>query len=493
MSNFLFSQARLSRASFVLLGVAGLLMSFLFRVTASLGIFYWLSATVALVIMVSVLFLPRKNLIYPLFILILSMPDVTQSYDEIELLGYITVASPWQFTLGPITPAFIVFFSLFVVLIRLFSLPKKNPYNLAILYFFVVVPIISVWFGFLQDSISRFISDAKVPIFFLSGLIIFSSYYRRFPRELMISCQVFLALAVGSFSYDFIKLVFFNTGTLISSYSTLSFDSAKGLIAIFTFFAIAKIIQNKKVFFYLMIVFLSLYMVIAYQTRWLIVTFVIGLILVCALIGIKRALFGSIFLAVIISLCLPWIVQLNPEMFRIAMLRFGFISDFSDSLSIMDVEVVRAGAIVNSISLLWESHALLIGMGYGSWYDDSFFPMVDLSNSAFDNESLSTGKYYRVHDFLFHFLFKFGVIGSSIYIYAFVKPVSQFWKLRTYIRSNPLGLQIGVIFFGLLPLVVTYMYWTGKGLLFSSLYIILAYEWVKILKIESVGPNISET
>lgn len=458
-------------------------MATLFRVEDSSGIIYWLCSFITLVILLSSIFLHSKNLIYPLFILILSMPDITQSYEEIDSFGYTTVASGWQFTIGPVTPAIIIFSFLFIILLRLFKVPKKNPYNSIFVFFIIVVPIISIWFGFLQNSIPRFISDAKVPIYFLTGLIIFSSYFKRFPDQLKFSCQVFLALAAGSFLFDLFKL-FSPSYIALSSgaFTSLSYDSAKGLVTIFTFYSISKIIEKKNVALNLMIILISLYMVIAYQTRWLILTFAFGLILVFFLIGVRRIIFKSILMVLFLLITFPVLVQTNPEIFRIALLRFSFINDFADSLSLIDVEIVRAAAIVNSTSLLLENNALLTGMGYGSWYDDSYFPMLNLNNSAFDNESLMSGKYYRVHDFFFHFLFKFGIIGTYIYIYSFLKPARKLWSLRKHILKNPLGLKISVMFFGLLPLVITYMYWTGKGLLFSALFIILSHEWVKHFK-----------
>ena len=492
MDNDINLQSNLPKSSFVLLVFTALLMTILFRVESSFGILYWLSSFIALIIMLSVLVLPLKKLIYPLFILIVSMPDVTQSYDQIDAFGYITVASPWQFTIGPLTPAILIFFSLFITLCRLFKMPKKNPYNYIFILFIIITPIISIWFGFFQNSISRFISDAKIPIYFLSGLIIFSSYYKRFPSKLKISCQIFLALAAGSFLVDFVKLIFDNSISPGSAtYSSLSFDSAKGLITIFTFLAIANVIQKKKIFLNSFIVFISLFMLIAYQTRWLIVTFVLGLFIIFMFLGFKKMIINSTLLILFLALSFPLYQLMYPETFRIFLLRFSFLNDLSTFG--VEAEVVRVAAIINTINLLWENNAFLTGMGYGSWYDDTYFPMVNLTNSAFDDDSLLSGKYYRVHDFFFHFLFKFGIIGTFLYISAFIKPIRQLWKLGPYIRSKPNALKTSIVLIGLLPLVVTAMYWTGKGLLFSSLYIILAYEWVKILKIESVGPNISET
>ena len=482
-------QSNLSKSYFVLLVFTGLFMSILFRVESSSGILYWLSSFIALIIMLSVLVLPLKKLIYPLFILIVSMPDITQTPGSIDTFGFITVASPWQFTLGPLTPAILIFFSLFIVLFRLFSKSKKNPYNFVFIYFLLVVPIFSIWFGFLQDSISRFVTDAKIPIYFFSGLVIFSNYYKRFPSKLKISCQIFLALAAGNFLFDGIKLFLFYSDSLTSTYSSLSYDSAKGLITIFTFYAIAKIIENKNLVFNLAILLISLYMMIAYQTRWLIVTFILGLILVSLLIGIRKTISKSILLICFVSISIPFLIQLNPEIFRIALLRLSFVDNLSDSVSLMDIEIVRASAIMNSTSLLKENYALLTGMGYGSWYDDSYFPMLDLGDSTFDKDSLFSGRYYRVHDFFFHFLFKFGVIGTFLYIYAFIKPVRGLWQLRMYIRSNPFVLKITVIFFGLLPLVITYMYWTGKGLLFGALFIVIVSEWVKFFKNQLENKN----
>jgi hypothetical protein len=481
-------QSKLSKSSFVLLVFAGLLMSILFRIDSSSGILYWLSSFIALIIMLSVLVLPLKKLIYPLFILIVSMPDVTQSYNQIDAFGYITVASPWQFTIGPLTPAILIFFSLFITLCRLFKMPKKNPYNYIFILFIIVIPIISIWFGFFQNSISRFISDAKIPIYFLSGLIIFSGYYKRFPSQLKISCQIFLALAAGSFLLDFIKLFFYSTNSLSSAtYTSLSFDSAKGLISIFTFLAIANVIQKKKIFLNSFIVFISLFMLIAFQTRWLIITFVLGLFIIFIFLGFKKMIINSTLLILFLALSFPLYQLMYPETIRIFLLRFSFFNDLSTIGT--ESEVVRVASIINSINLLWENNAFLTGMGYGSWYDDSYFPMLNLSNSAFDDDSLLSGKYYRVHDFFFHFLFKFGIIGTFLYISAFIKPIRQLWKLGPYIRSNPNALKTSIVLIGLLPLVVTYMYWTGKGLLFSALFIVLAYEWVKFfinqLKIEN--------
>ena len=490
MSNNLTFHHNLNNLSFVKVMLCGILLSALFNIDASSSILFWLSTLLVLIIMSSVIFIPLNKILYPLFILIISMPDVTQSAEQIASSGPIIVASAWQFIIGPITPSTIVLLPILIVLTRLFKFSiKKNPYKYIFLFFLIVSPIISVWFGFFQESFSRFITDAKVPIFLFSGLLIFNSYYKRFPEYLKFSCQIFIALAAGNFIFDLIKLFFFYPENFSVNYISLTYDSAKGLITIFTFLAITRIIENKNLIFNLFIVLISLYILISYQTRWLIVTFLIGLVLVFIFISYKKFITSFFVIIIFVVITTPILIAVNPEIFRIALLRFSFISNITADSSLIDVEIVRAGSIYNSINLLWEQNAFFTGMGYGSWYDDSYFPMLNLSASAFDDASISSGKYYRIHDFFFHFLFKFGIIGTFLYISLLVKPLVQFWKLATYIRKNPIPQKITLLFIGLSPIVLTNMYWTSKGLLFTSLYIVLAYEWIKVFKITSKIEN----
>ena len=172
-------------------------------------------------------------------------------------------------------------------------------------------------------------------------------------------------------------------------------------------------------------------------------------------------------------------IQIAPEVWRVTLLRFSFIENISTDASLEDIEWARAGSIYNSLNTVLDNRAFLSGMGYGSWFNDNYFPMPNLTISGFDEESLNSGRYYRVHDFSFHFLFKFGIIGIWIYAGSFFKPLSNIWKKRIYYRNDSFSRKVSIIIFGICPLALTYMWFTGKGLMFCAFYIVIAYEWIK--------------
>jgi hypothetical protein len=256
-------------------------------------------------------------------------------------------------------------------------------------------------------------------------------------------------------------------------------DSGKGLISIISFWSIASIAEGKRVLLHLAIVVLTLYVLLAYQTRWLVVTFILGIFFITIFLGFIRSTLLAIPVLLFLIISIPLMIQISPEVWRITLLRFSFIENISSGVSLEDIELARAGSIYNSLYTLNENKAFLTGMGYGSWFTDSFFPMPNLTISGFDEDSLNTGKYYRVHDFSFHFLFKFGIVGIFLYASCFFKPIINIWKKRVYYRDNIFSRRISILFLGTFPMALTFMWFTGKGLMFCAFFIVLAYEWIK--------------
>ncbi|SJZ74271.1 hypothetical protein SAMN04488132_10494 [Sediminibacterium ginsengisoli] len=473
----------LNKDSYLYVFLIGLFLSLIFQTRSTIPALYYPSSLVALAIICSVFFLPPRLLIYPLFLLIICMPDLTQTFEEIEELGVVSVASPWQFSFSILSPAFFVFGSLLVITIRLFSFPIAKSDRSILVFFFIVSTIVSFIFGFFQESFSRFVADAKIPMFFCIGLIIFGNYYKRYPSELLISCQVFILLAAGNYSVDIFKFFFLRSeGIEKVSYSSLSLDSAKGLITIFSFWAIAGLIKGKNIIVNIVLVLLTLYVLLAYQTRWLIITFVLGLLVIAFAVGFKNAMIVLTSIVLLFCITIPIIIKVAPEVWETAMFRLSFIGNLTSGSSLEDVEIVRAGSIYNSMNLLFERKAFLTGMGYGSWYTDNYFPMPNLTTAAFDEDALNMGKYYRVHDFLFNFLFKFGIIGTGIYISCYLKPIRRLWKLKKQILADSRYNFVFIAIIGLCPMVITYMWFTGKGLLFGALFVVISREWARVFK-----------
>lgn len=465
------------RSAYIVIG--GFLLTSLFNCTEAVPVLFIPAISFAFLILIGMAFIPLEYIIYPLFILILNMPDMTQSAEEIEILGVVLSASPWQVGAGPITPAFFIFAALLIPFYRLFKhIRLRGPFLNLFIYFGIIAVIASIWFGYLQESLSRFIIDAKIPMFFCVGLMIFSAYYKRFPRNFLISSQIFFCIAIGTFCFDLVKFILNQSSAIESTgYQNLSLDSAKGLVVIFLFYAISKLMEGKKMPFYLIVMAISFYLLLAYQTRWLIVTTVLGLVIAGIFLGLKRVFILSVFTGIFLMIAIPIMIKIAPETWRIAMLRLSFVEDLGASSTLEDVEIGRAGSIYNSTNMLWERKTFLTGMGYGSWYNDSYFPMPFLNISAFDEDSLNKGRYYRVHDFTFHFLFKFGIIGLALYAYSFIRPIRKIWRLKTVINKNTFFRQAFLILIGLTPMVLTYMWFSGKALLFGAFFIVITYHW----------------
>jgi O-antigen ligase len=269
-------------------------------------------------------------------------------------------------------------------------------------------------------------------------------------------------------------------------------DSSKGLIMIFFFYSLVRIQNGRNLLIHISSILLVMMVLISYQTRWLIVTLVFGIVLMLVFLGLHKFFKIGVLLAIITSFIIPFLNFVNPEAFQIIISRFGFIENLKEATEVTDLELTRGASIINSISTVYDNNALLTGLGYGSWYTDSYFPMLDLTSAAFDEESLEKGHFYRVHDFLFHFLFKFGIIGLFLYCKSFLNPLFSIWKTKLYLLKNSSFSQLVLlIYIGILPMVLTFMFTTAKGLLISALFIVTFKLLISYFKTE-IDSNYNE-
>ena len=407
------------------------------------------------------------------------MPDITQTYDAIEEFGELPSATPWQLFFGPISPSIFIFLFLMLIYVRLgrFKLAK---WYLPVLIYFVFIPLgTSLMYDFIGEGFSMLITDLKILFYFVFGIIIINDYFSKFPDVLDIFPSIFIGLLSANFLLDAIIYI---SGSykveLSSTYSSLSYDSIKGLInVIIIFLAFSFTDKLYKNLIITAALLLSISMLIAYQTRWLIVTLILGLFLIFVYKGVIRS-----FKIIVASICIGGVgifllSHVAPEVLEVALLRFGFLSDFSNS-DILEIEVARTGSIFNSISLVFDKSGYIFGMGYGSWYTDNYFPLPDLNIGAFDEASLASRKFYRVHDFFFHFFFKYGIVGIIFFCAPFIKPLIQIFKIR---KKQPLLINdhILICMIGSLPTIMTSLYFTGKGLLLSAVFVVFFRLYVK--------------
>lgn len=471
----------LSNREFVLLTAIGMLLTIFFRADVRSPILFSVGCLIALSVLGLIVFCPLRLIIYPLLVLMVSMPDLTQIEEDIAATGALMSATAWQFKVGAFTPALIIALFLIIAFVRLYRGTIRREYIALCLYLCLVVPIISICNSFAFESPARFITDAKIPIYLCTGLLLFSYYYGRFPGELVASSQFFVSLVIGVFCLDAFKLIFQGSETeSLDNYVNLSLDSGKGLVTVIIFLAIARISERRSIILSFCAIGLGLLVLMAYQTRWLLVTLSLGVFFVIALLGLKRAIALSLSVGLFLFVATPILIGYFPEVWRIAQIRLSFLGEITAHVSLLDVEPARTASIYNSVRLLWDKWAIFTGMGYGSWYSDAYLQMPPLTLSAFDQDSLISGKYYRVHDFIFHFLFKFGLIGLLIYVTTFIKPVFNIWQCRKYIFCQRLHREVAIISIGIMPMVITYMWFSGKGLLFSAWFVVASSEWATV-------------
>ncbi len=470
---------RLSPSNCLLLVVVAVVLSFVFNVDNSRGVLFQLAYAISLAVAFSVIVIPRRFIVLPLAAIVMLMPDLTQTAAQVDALGQLTAASIWQVRVGPLTPAVLVFICLSIVLLRMSMVSTLRLHRLVLVYFFGVAIVVSFLFGYPQQSMARFITDFKIALLLYFSLLIFDAYFRTFPEELYRTMQVFLMFLIGAVVYQVLQQYLLSPANDLGlSYEHTSLDSAKGLTLVLTFLAIARIARARRVLFWTAVACATLFIVASYQTRWLILTFILGLAIAFFAIPAKRRLLLALSFTPIFALAIAALIVFESETLRIMLVRFYFLGQVGSGWGISEIEVVRTGAIINSLHQLWEHNAVLTGMGYGSWYTDAFIPMPNLTTGAFDEESLLSGRYYRVHDFTFHFLFKFGIIGLAVYVWLFVRPLRQLWKQRHGLVQRAGGTELLLVFLGLAPTVITYMWFTGKGNIVCGFYIALCTAWV---------------
>ena len=410
-----------------------------------------------------------------LFILMILMPDITQSYEEIDFYGTKVTTSFWQLFLFGLPPSFFVFLFLFFIGLRLKINYISKPYFVLFLYFSLISVTISFFYGYIFDSFSRFISDFKVVIFFIGGLHIFDKLFKieRINKGQLVS--TFFGFTISFLVGDLIFSFFNNIDTSLTSYKNLSYDSVKGLVIFPAYYAFLRIIQGERILFNFILLIFSLYLLIAYQTRWLYLTFFIGLILIMFFLEFKMILIYLTTVPILFFIILYFLRFFNNDILEIAIIRFSFINDLNSKSSLDEVDIVRAGSIYNSIYTLKDKFGFFWGLGYGSWFTDNYFSMSNLTVAAFEDSSIQIRRFYRVHDFFFNYLFKYGIIGILIYLNTFISPLYKLYKIKNILKKNTQYYITFLLLVGFTPTAITYFWFTGKGLLICSFFVSLLY------------------
>jgi hypothetical protein len=429
----------------------------IFSVNASYGIVYYFSFGMLLLFIVSTMLVPKKWLLVHSLMLLFSHPDITQSSTDVGIDGVLPSASIWQFSAFG-EPTILWILSIFLIYFYRFRRLAIDPYLLYVFLIFLLLPLVTSTINGFAIDMGRVITDLKFGVILILGLIFFNSIFARGDKTLAF---ILILILAGSFS-----ILFYDLGALLINilqrseyrFANLSMDVSKILTLFVFYWSMLKIKLNLKSLIYVCLMIISLLLIFEYQTRWLILTLVAG---VFFLLG--KYIFRA---GLLIAGCIALIVALYLGENQATVLMINRLNVFG-GLDLSTVDPTRYFSILNAIEALNEKNGWLFGMGAGSYFVDSQNILSHLTTAAYDQSSLDQGKYYRLHDFFTHSIFKIGIVGSAGYFYFIV----SYLKLRATKIAYSQDLQIFMYsLLCMLPTLVTFPTYTSKGVLLTAFF-----------------------
>lgn len=421
--------------------------------------------TVALIALVFVL--PANQGIYPLVFLLLASPDLTQSDVDVAARGDLASATIWQLGVGPLRGATLVTAILAAYTLRLRRAHLQRIDWIFILYFGAVVFAVSVAYGFLPGDWSVIITDVRFPAFFLLGIVLFEWYRATFPTETDRLVKVLAVIVFSRFVLDLAYLALNVERTVISDVNRVSVDSTKGLVVLPAFFGLYLLLATKARLKGAALFIAFSVLLIAYQTRFLVLMYLLGILV---MLWLARRVAGAWMLLVIPIALATLLLGLSvafPSVMATAMSRLRPVFLLGTQGQFDVVDYVRYRSVVNAVGTLYEARAFLTGLGYGSWFTDAHAPFGLLEEASLNIDMIRSGQFVRIHDFFFHVLFKFGLIGVVLYSAQFLIPAFRAWKVREMLLSPMKKAVVYSVCAGL-PAIITTCYWASKGVLASA-------------------------
>ena len=434
-----------------------------------------------LVLVAFIVLLPARKKIYPFLFFLFCCPDVTQSDVDIFYAERLKSATLWQLNYGILRASW-VFIAIVVFMIIILPRSKKKIEKIDIMFplYFAIIPFLTaIIYGFLPgDGLESLITDIKYPLFLVLGIILFSRYLSCSEKHLkkIIDFSIILVLAMGCF--HMLSFLLGIETTMISGVSRISVDSAKGVIVAIIFLFFVRAIERPKKIQNWLLITAFIFLLIAYQTRMLVLCFVLGLILFFVMLPlhqkIKTLISTMLILVPLMALILtsfPNVSDITEKRFRINLILSGY------DLTIDDIDAVRYRASKNILWQMGRKYAYLTGLGYSSWYTDENYPFPDNLSSAFSDESIASGNFFRIHDFFLHFLLKFGLIGLGISVFMFVRPFLRL--LKKYESMSSAWQQYALVAMCFMPTILMNFFWTIKTIMIAAMFLVFMRQLLK--------------
>lgn len=314
--------------------------------------------------------------------------------------------APYDLT---ITFSYLRYFVYFFAMLILYSYKNYNPKS--VLTFSIVFILLVCWSIFNYESIhlNTFIRDLFIvaliyPVLCLNGKFDFQINFSLLNKLIIIYIiseviNVFIRAKLGFTSADY-----------------LSYNSTKSLIIAPTFYYLVK----NKINIAIPLILLTFFVLVAYGTRMIIITYVIGLIL----FFFTSSIFSLKFFYFIFIILITFYLSLNVL----------FIDFSSFKATGVFVQLIEEGDFYEKILLIdpvryYETKMffdrnffkIIFGSGFGSGLIDvnNYLGFVKSTDTAFTIQELNSGKYYNLHDTWIDLGLRFGFIAILL-VYFFI-------------------------------------------------------------------------
>ena len=441
------------------------------------------------------LFLPIRISLVVLILILIGGQDIVSSGISVDNDFLYGTASIWQMRLGPINPSWIVFGIISWMLLRV-GVAKVPAIFMRLFWWFGTVPVaMGIIYGgfFTNEAVIEVPVDFRFVLMLLGSSLLFLTAFKNEQKNLYEAMAALIGILLARHLMDLIYIAA-NIGPYIAAgVSRGSEDSAKGAIVLLVFLGVTLFGSRRSPLAGLSVAILASLLMIGYGTRYIWITFMLGVVLLITLLPLRR---GALFTCVILIFLVGgiWVLSLvNPQSAAIVFARAKSITEGrpankfavkAEYNRISRIDQVRYAEIINVLGSLGRRFAYLWGTGYGGYYEDSDILFPWNLKSSFPNYSLHTGRFYRTHEFFSHFILKYGVLGLFFICTLWFVPgyalVKIFQQNDMFGASQPkMYHAIILAIAAFLPTAMLQTFWSGKGLFLNGIVLASCMGFVK--------------
>ena len=491
--------------------VCGALLVLVSDVSNSVPAVFMLARIAVVSLLYATMILPVRTGATLLMLIALAGQDIVSGSVYVEDPAYLT-ASVWQISIGPLNPSAVFFVSLVFQLARVHRYRPARPVRRVILWFLSVPFITGLVYGglYTEYGVAEYITDLKFPLMLVGTILLYGSLLRTQSHWMAHLVSVLFGVLVARHVVDAAYLITNHGPQIVTGVSRGSIDSAKSGINLLILFGLLIILVAKRCRFLgigLALVFGALS--VAYSTRLVWVTLILGTLVLMPMLKFLRALLLIALIPFIAVVSMSILAVFNPDSAVVAALRVltvvngrtvdRFATDTEYNI-LSRIDPIRYGEVVNVVDSLGRRSAFIWGVGYGGYYDDS---AVDFDEqrmpSSFPSFMFNSGRFFNTHEFVSHVFLKHGVFGlliiASIWIVPAVAAVRIFQRNKVFTFGRPTMLLIMIASLtAYLPTSMLQNYWSAKGLFLAGVVLAVCYQFTReyggTQSLQLAGPSV---